>query len=106
MAAVVPPLAVQIVGAVLVFVGAIVALGTLAADHAYWRHRCDSGHRRIPTSWLLMPIDERIGHLREKQGDARGERLRRRAGRWWMTTGVVLAVALLYFGFVPAMVGG
>ena len=37
MANTVPPPTFQIIGAILVFIGALAALGTFAADHAYWQ---------------------------------------------------------------------
>ncbi len=107
MANTVPPPTFQIIGAILVFISALAALGTFAADHAYRQQLMQgSGKPRLPTNWLLIPMGERIVSLRHKQADPRAERLRLRAGRWWRATGVLLVVAFLYFVFVPPMVGG
>ncbi len=106
MADTVPPPILQVIGAILVFIGVVAALGTLAADHAYWRHVVrGAGNPRLPTNWLMVSMGERIVYLRDKQADPRAERLRLRAGRWWRATGVLLAVAFLYFVFVPPFVG-
>lgn len=61
MANTVPPPTFQIIGAILVFIGALTALGTLAADHAYWQQLIHgSGKPRLPTNWLMIPMGERI----------------------------------------------
>jgi hypothetical protein len=101
MADIVPPMAFQAVGTIIVVVGTVTALGTLAADHAYWQYLVrNPGNPLIPTNWLMMPIGERFTYLRDKQDDPRAERLRARARRWWIATGGLLAVATVYFAFV------
>ncbi len=102
-----PPPILPVIGGILVFIAVVAALGTRAADHAYWRHVVrGAGNPRLPTNWPMVSTGERIVYLRDTQADPRAERLRLRAGRWWRATGVLLAAAFLYFLLVPPMAGG